>query len=472
MNIIKNIDNMDTNSNTLHACNISASLHGFQNCYIRHDVVHELLSTFNGLLVKQKYVFDNLLNNNIVNENNFTSIYFMSGRGIGNALYGLRNMSANYKEVRELLTLLIPYMSSPGNAPMSQINNDTNTKYFHTPHNISNAIYGLRRMNSSFIEVRMMVAHLAKLIQNNIIPTKDNKLKFKLSPQEVSNIIYGLQSLSSDYIEVKQLIRSITPYISTCNDPMSSIGIANMLYGMKNLNMNDIEVVVLWNIIVHLMSLPKNNVNNIKNYMKPKEIGIALYGLSNYSSDYSEIKEILELLINYIPLNYDSSTIDLISATNISCMIYGFKSMKTINKPVLNLLNAILPILKSVKTNCTFNKHHLYMCLIGIRYLDHNHIYTQQLMDCLVNYTHLYTNVNYIWTNKQNLAIEVTNELESKYNLNIQYNTNTHQLEYNHQYPSLSKFLHFIHYINKPTLDNILYSDEEFDDYIDQEERT
>lgn len=213
----------------LAAVNVSAALHGLQNCFIKHDVVRELLHTFNSLLIRQRHLrslnASNKGNNSssIDNQSNKSESdeLYMSGVSIGNALYGLRNFSANYKEVRELLTLLIPYMSDPGRAPGNQYNSFTHTNYFHSPHNISNAIYGLRRMSSDYEEVRAMISTLARIIEQNSIATKAKRLNVTMSPQEVSNTLYGLHSFDSNYIEVKCLLRSLTPYISTCKEPMS-----------------------------------------------------------------------------------------------------------------------------------------------------------------------------------------------------------------------------------------------------------
>jgi len=210
---------------TLHAVNISAALHGWQNCYLKNDVVRELVFTFNSLLIRQQHVHVHAQSSTVPvpDAAGAGNAYYMSGSSIGNALYGLRNFSANYREVRELLTLLLPYISSPGLAPGNQYNPQTHTNYFHSPHNISNAVYGLRRMSSDYAEVREFVGELARLIELNSTATKTKRLDVIMSPQEVSNTIYSLQHFNSSFIEVKCLLRSITPYISTCKEPMSGM---------------------------------------------------------------------------------------------------------------------------------------------------------------------------------------------------------------------------------------------------------
>ena len=211
--------------------NISAMYHALQNLNIKHDVVRGLVHTLNGVLESQ--VRHQQAQKTQHRYGTDVQGQIMSGMGVGNALYGLRNMSSNYREVRRTVQLLLGYIrvGSAGadssldtggsgsllglrsglglgqntdsgiGMPDSGSWNYIHNYYFPEAHNISNALYGLRRMSSSHSETRAMLDRLADVIESDMAVRRRRNEPLMMSPQEVSNIIYGFQSLNSEHFE-------------------------------------------------------------------------------------------------------------------------------------------------------------------------------------------------------------------------------------------------------------------------------
>lgn len=463
------IAHCNTTDKPLKPFNISAALHGLQNLSSKHEIVRELLTTFNGLLIQQQYIFNELPHSESNEKEELGAddadhdkskslacsavkrLTTMSGLGIANALYGLRNMSCNYREVRETVELLTPYLQleknseNDGQGISSKNIGDSQSKsvnYFKSPHHISNAIYGLRKMSSRYEETRRLLTALTGVINYNQKHTAADftNAGFIMKPQEVGNLIYGLQSLSSDDFEVKNIIRAITPIISTCVEPMSGTNIAGMLYGMRLLSINEIEVAVLWNIITHFMTMGSKALKASRTsasdrdrlMMKPGEVSMALYGLSNSSSDYPEIREVIELLTPLIAEYGDSGSV-VVGATDRCLMVYGLRNMSTQYTEVLELIDRLIPLLSApyhpdafndspngtgiIGSHPLFSKHHIFMCIVGLQNLHPSTPQSKALYTVITSFIHHYEDNIYAWTAKSQLAMDVVKDLEKKYGI-------------------------------------------------------
>ena len=108
--------------------------------------------------------------------------YMMSGQNIGNALWGLRNTTSEYEEVREALAALA--------VKISQSNAELNGQ------NIGNALYSLHSMDGEAIEVRAVLNALA----HKIVLSKQ-----PLSGLDIGMSLFGLRSMDAEIPEVRLL---------------------------------------------------------------------------------------------------------------------------------------------------------------------------------------------------------------------------------------------------------------------------
>ena len=108
--------------------------------------------------------------------------YMMSGQNIGNALWGLRNTTSEYEEVREALAALA--------VKISQSNAELNGQ------NIGNALYSLHSMDGEALEVRAVLNALA----HKIVLSKQ-----PLSGLDIGMSLFGLRSMDAEIPEVRLL---------------------------------------------------------------------------------------------------------------------------------------------------------------------------------------------------------------------------------------------------------------------------
>lgn len=145
----------------------------------------------------------------------------LNAQHLGNALYGLQNLSSN-SIVRGLLSALIPLLNSCEEAVK--------------PHHIDNALYGLKNMSCEHREVRRILELLSIKIQS----CSDTWLS-----TNIARAVYGLQNMNSNTTEVKDILDSLALEMSTCiasGSYFSSQSIGNILYGIQNMQATQKEV--------------------------------------------------------------------------------------------------------------------------------------------------------------------------------------------------------------------------------------
>eukprot|EP01035_Chromulina_nebulosa_P023217 gene23217-biopygen15317 len=118
-------------------------------------------------------------------------------------------MSSDHPEVfLQLLSALVPLFQSCEGQLSGQ--------------EVGNALYGLRNMSSDHPEVLQLLTTFAPLLQS---------CEGKLSGQNIGNALYGLRNMSSDHPEVLQLLTALAPLLQSCEGKLSGQSIGNALYG-------------------------------------------------------------------------------------------------------------------------------------------------------------------------------------------------------------------------------------------------
>mmetsp|Transcript_8709 Transcript_8709/g.8639 ORF Transcript_8709/g.8639 Transcript_8709/m.8639 type:complete len:545 (+) Transcript_8709:268-1902(+) len=88
---------------------------------------------------------------------------------------------------------------------------------------VGNALYGLKGMSSDCGEVRDLLSALT---------IKVSSCKEDLDAQAVGNALYGLQGMSSECSEVRNMISALSLKIHTCKEDLNAQAVGNALCGM------------------------------------------------------------------------------------------------------------------------------------------------------------------------------------------------------------------------------------------------
>jgi hypothetical protein len=133
----------------------------------------------------------------------------LSAQAVGNALDGLKSMSSDVPEVREMLRVLVPKIVSCTEALDAQA--------------VGNALYGLKSMSSDVSEVREVL---------KVLIPKIGSCTEALSAQNIGMALYGLQSMSSDVPEVCEVLKVFAMKTALFVKPADLQFVANFLYGL------------------------------------------------------------------------------------------------------------------------------------------------------------------------------------------------------------------------------------------------
>lgn len=233
---------------------------------------------------------------------------------ISNALFGLQRMNNDTKDVRSLLRALAKKITSCNDA--------------FTAQGIGNSLYGLKGMSSDIREVREILKALTKCVES---------CSQAFTPQEVSNSLYGLQGMSSESPEVRTLVGALVSKIETCATPLSPQGVGNSLFGLKRMRSDDQEVQALLKVLLLKISSSKGKLS-------AQEISNALFGLQGMSSHVAVVSATLMVLTSKLeqctaPFNQQ----------DISNAIFGLQGMSSDVAEVQGVLRALLSKVDSCK---------------------------------------------------------------------------------------------------------------------------
>lgn len=142
----------------------------------------------------------------------------LRAREASNALYGLKCMSSDVPEVKELVLALAHKLSSSTSEFLAQA--------------VGNALYGCQMMTSDHEEVRQLL---------HVLAVKVAQCTELLEAQNVGNALYGLRGMNSDHKEVRAVINALTPKIATAREDLNGQALGNSLYGLQSMSSKEPE---------------------------------------------------------------------------------------------------------------------------------------------------------------------------------------------------------------------------------------
>lgn len=227
----------------------------------------------------------------------------LRAREASNALYGLKCMSSEIVEVRELVYALANKVAGSTSDFVAQA--------------VGNALYGLQMMTSDHEEVRFMLSVLAGKVA---------RCTELLEAQNVGNALYGLRNMSSDHREVRAVIAALTPKIATAREDLNGQALGNSLYGLQSMCSKESEV-------RFLLAVLATKVTRTWEDLKAQEVGNALYGLKRMSTDVPEVRILISALVPKV-----AASPEILDAQAIGNSFYGLQNMRSDNPEVLSLL--------------------------------------------------------------------------------------------------------------------------------------
>lgn len=166
---------------------------------------------------------------------------YITAQAAGNALYGLQYMSSDFQEVRNVLTALNRKINEMPTAATSSIDLQD---YTFSGQNIGNALWGLRNMTSEYTEVRTVLLSIAHKIQQS---------NADMNGQNIGNALYSLHAMDGNTVEVKALLIALTHKIVSSNASLTLTGldVGMALYGLKHMDHNEPEIRVILGTIIY-----------------------------------------------------------------------------------------------------------------------------------------------------------------------------------------------------------------------------
>jgi len=164
----------------------------------------------------------------------------LSAQGVGNAFYGLQGMSSEREGVRKVLSALTAKVRAMPSSSASSSSSPTEIPL--SGQNIGNALWGLRNMTSEHVEVRQALAALADRIKSS---------PAEMNGQNIGNALYSMHAMDDGKEEVRQVLAALALKLVQSTKPLSGLDLGMSLYGLRSMDSNTPEVRVLLGILVH-----------------------------------------------------------------------------------------------------------------------------------------------------------------------------------------------------------------------------
>ena len=257
----------------------------------------------------------------------------LTALALSRALYGLQRADTSHLIVRQIIELLTGLL--------------TDSPDVLTADNIGMALYGMQHMSSDCVETRNLLSVMqGKIMKCRAHPGSLDKKKrkfMKFSKKDlprmrstaITNSLYGLQSMSSTYAEVRQTLFLLTPLLRNCGDEFSSKELSNALYGLQGMGSEHREV-------VRILGALQGRVLASKAMLSPNELGRALYGLRSMSCAQREVADIVGCFVSKM-----QACNEMFTSRSVANALNGLQHMSSDYPSVRDLLSVLAPKIQS-----------------------------------------------------------------------------------------------------------------------------
>lgn len=241
-------DDLRLSSDNLDGKGIGSALFGMQNMTSKSPQVRELLRCLS----------------EVIDRSNAT----LNAQAMGNAFYGLQGMSSDVEETRLVLLSLTKKMRA---APTRGRQSD----YMLTGQNIGNALWGLRNMSipdlketddtAAFRDGLGEESHEASSGSSNSVQVAVGEVVLvvealteriaessaQMSGQNIGNAFYALHGMSSTHPAVRRLLAALALKLVASTGELSGLDVGMTLYGLRRMDSTLPEVRVVLGALLH-----------------------------------------------------------------------------------------------------------------------------------------------------------------------------------------------------------------------------
>ena len=174
--------------------------------------------------------------------------------------------------------------------------------------------------------------------------------------------ITGLKGVVAELLIKSSLERKV---------PFTAIDISRMLYGLQNLSSDTTEVRDMLPVLV-------NVVNNCDKNFTAQAVGNALYGLQGMNSEHPQVRSLLVVLTDKV-----NACDEPLTAQNVSNALYGLQGMSSEHREVRALLVVLTDKIKACDEPLT--AQHVGNALYGLQGMNSDHPEVQKLLGALTS---------------------------------------------------------------------------------------
>ena len=239
-------DDLLQSSDPLDGKGIGSALFGMQNMTSKSPQVRELLRCLS----------------EVIDRSNAT----LNAQATGNAFYGLQGMSSDAHETRQLLLSLTKKMRA---AP---VRDRRQSDHVLTGQNIGNALWGLRNMSipdlqetadetattAAFREGSCSVQlAVGEVVQDEVVLAVEAlteriaESSAQMSGQNIGNAFYALHGMSSTHPAVRRLLAALALKLVASTGELSGLDVGMTLYGLRRMDSTLPEVRVVLGALLH-----------------------------------------------------------------------------------------------------------------------------------------------------------------------------------------------------------------------------
>lgn len=308
----------------------------------------------------------------------------LTGDQIGNALYGLQKCSASCTEVSRLLATLTariaPSSSSQTHREPSTrkpgVSKDSMSASPLSFKHLSLALYGLKNMSTASPAVRTLLDTLLLRLESNATATQHEEIP-PVNGQMFSNALYGMQGMECEYTAVRTLLKFIASKGWSQSVETGPQAIANSFYGLKSMTSHSEETRLILRIIAQ-------KTDRCTEPLPAKTVGMALFGLQGMGDDVEEVRFALAVLgSRLVEVEGDIKARSVVTMRDLGMSLFGLQSMSSDTAEVRQILSTIASLMQASKDR-SFGASELSMCFLGLQHMKDGVHETRQVLTALL----------------------------------------------------------------------------------------
>jgi hypothetical protein len=243
------------------------------------------------------------------------------------SLHTIRELMKVLKELNDLFKKTVIQNMMDGGGDLSH--QEIKTK------DLVNALYGMRGLSSEHKEVRETLKTLCVLFKQQEALVGDTSF----SAAHVGMVMFSLSNKDPNFRVVQSLLKILAQKIRTCRDPLDASTVAAVVFGLQSMNAEILEVRELIDSVNTLLAANVPTVTRLS----PQDIGMIITGIKGLTSDCTNVRELISLLDRL--LIHSCGTEPQFRPWQLANIYRGLSKMRNNCSEVNNLLQTLADVL-------------------------------------------------------------------------------------------------------------------------------